>query len=152
MNKSLSCLVLLGAAQACAAAEFIQNDARHASYVRRIPPARAEPAFASAEHREIVRLLARRATPPVTPADAIPAEQIAEAVFRAKPINRPPDFGAADFLALWQGARLQDSVGAGEISLAPDCGFLVLKDGQVLPIDLYGTNTLRFAGFLFRQP
>ena len=151
MKTLLSCLFLLAAAQGFAAPEFIQNNARHASYVRLLPVPR-ENAFADSGQRQIIQLLAKRATPPVTPADVFAEDQLSEIVFGAKPVNRPAAFGAEEFLALWKTARLENVVGAMEISLAPDSGFIVLKDGQTLPVDLYGDRALRLSGFLFRKP
>lgn len=151
MKSVLCALALLAATRVLAAPEFVRSDARHASYARLLPD-RPDPSFADAGQRQVVRLLARRASPPLAPGDVIPAENIAEIVFRAKPVNRPADFGAAEFLALWQNARLDDAVGSAEIALAPDRGFLVLADGQTVPVDLYGATALRLHGFLFRKP
>lgn len=151
MKKYLFGLFLLAAAFAFAAPEFVQNDARHASYARLLPDQR-EPAYADSGQRRIIGLLAERATPPVTPQDVVAEDQIEEIVFGSKPVNRPAAFGAAEFLDLWKTARLQNAVGLMEISLAPDVGFLVLTDGQTLPIHLYGDRALRLHGFLFRKP
>ena len=151
MKKYLFGLFLLAALRAFAAPEFIQNDARHASYARLLPDHR-EPAYADSGQRHIIGLLAERATPPVTPQDVVAEDQIAEIVFGTKPINRPASFGAPEFLELWKTARLQNAVGLMEISLAPDVGFLVLKDGQTLLVSLYGDRALRLHGFLFRKP
>lgn len=145
------CLFLLAAVRGFAAPEFIQNDARRSSYARLIP-SRPEPAFVDADQQRIIRLLAKHAATPVVPDEVIPENQIAEIVFGAKPVNRPPEFGAEDFLALWKNARLEAAAGNREISLAPDNGFLVLKDGQTVPVDLYGMNAIGLSGFLFRKP
>lgn len=151
MKILLCSLFLLAAAQGFAAPEFIQNDARCASYARLLPDVR-EPAYADSGQRRIIGLLAERATPPVTPSDVVAEDQISEIVFGAKPVNRPAEFGAEEFLALWTNARLENAVGMMEFSLAPDVGFVVLKDGQTLPVSLYGDRALRFHGFLFRKP
>lgn len=148
---ALPWLCLLATATGFAAPEVIPNDARHASYVRLLPAIPGE-AFAGAGQRQVVRLLAKRATPPVTPDDIVPEKEIAEVIFRTTPVNRPGTFGTVDFLALWKTARLKDIVGTAEISLAPDLGFLILKDGKTLPFDLYGGTALRLFGFLFSKP
>lgn len=151
MKKWLFCLFLFAAARGFAAPEFVQNDARHASYARLLPDVR-EPAYADSGQRRVIQLLAERATPPVTPHDVVAEDQLSEIVFGLKPINRPATFGAAEFVDLWKTARLENAVGAMEISLAPDVGFIVLKDGQTLPVHLYGDRALRLHGFLFRKP
>jgi len=151
VNRFICGLLLLAATRAFAAPAFIQDAARHASYARLLPD-RPEPAFADPGQRQIVQLLARRATPPLTPQDVVAEDQISEIVFGAKPVNRSAGFGAEEFLALWKNARLESAVGGMEISLAPDTGFVILKDGQTIPVDLYGDRALRLHGFLFRKP
>ncbi|HAL92225.1 MAG TPA: hypothetical protein DCM68_04285 [Verrucomicrobia bacterium] len=150
MKEFLPALFLLAAATGFAAPEVTRNDARHASYVRLVP-ATPGTAFADADQRQIIRLLVERAATPVTPNDVIPEDKIAEINF-GPVMNRPAEFGAENFFALWRSNRLQNVCGPAEISLAPDSGFVILKDGKVIPFDLYGGTSLRLFGFLFRQP
>lgn len=147
MIRSLFVMLAMTVA-AEAAPVWTANAARFESY-RRLVTEPSTPRWTDASIRRVVRLLVERAAEPVTPSDLVPVESIEEVVFPPIPVNRPASFALEDFIELWSSASVVDAVGPGDVALAPDPGFLVLKDGTVIPFDLYGNASLRVWGFQF---
>lgn len=149
--KIISVILFIAvAAGANAAPEFFLSDARVESY-RKYATDKQPIAYVDGDSKDVIRILVEKAASPTHPEDICPTVSIAEIILQAKLVNRPESFAIEDFMRIWKFGVITGAVGDREVSLAPDKGYILLKNGTVVPFDLYGSNSIRIWGFMFRN-
>lgn len=149
--KTISAIIFLACALGCyAAPQFVLSDARVESY-RKYATEKQPIAYVDSDSRDVIRILIQKATSPTVPEDICPEVTISEVILETKPVNRPQAFGIDDFISIWKKGAITGAFGSQEISLAPDRGYILLKNGTVIPFDLYGSESIRIWGFMFRK-
>jgi|GEM_PF-3036481 len=149
--KTKSIIIFLAAALASyAAPQFMLSDARVESY-RKYATDKQPIAYVDGDSKDVIRILIEKAASPTVPEDICPEISMAEIILRTKPVNRPDDFAVEHFMQIWKSGVITGALGDREISLAPDRGYILLKSGTVIPFELYGSDSIRIWGFMFRK-